>query len=529
MSTAVGIARDDPALHPQERELAEELERLARLVSGREDLTLFLVPGHNWCWIPTKDCLIAPPEDLHGRDPDACRGLIMHETAHVVLTRAHELLSDQDMRRLGVLLNAVEDFRIENWLEAQWPGTIPWLTTVKDRIAAERSADPEPASRQSSFLIGLFMRWWTGADQDRDPQVTAALEAAWPHVERAISAYPSSNCPASDEPAAIIRTQQEMLDVFMTHIVPIWERLVELDRIAGIARLVMDGAFQSGRRLESDHPGPNPSRSAPDAGEDAGGDGCGGDGPDSAIQAVAESEYLAVWRQHHASIDALADAFLHRFANERSRWRRRLPRGTRLDLRQAMRAEADPREIERCWSARVGITPRFPAISLVIDRSGSMEAAQRIDKAFQGLVIVLETCLRLGLPTAIWTFNHETTCDKDFDDPVDADMHRRLAGIRESCDGGTNLALAITYAGNHLAQRGELERFMILLTDGVVGQNSARRAMEDIHGKGITQLGLGIGSSTQRLQELPFDALKTDIRPSIIPAAMARMLDRILG
>ena len=148
--------------------------------------------------------------------------------------------------------------------------------------------------------------------------------------------------------------QRSVWDIVRTRIVPVWERLVALDRRDGMARVAADETREFLRLT-----------------------GCPSQWGRSTVRMLRSN----------------GRAFGQRPG--------RPPSGARLDLRQAVAFEADRSRYRSLWSRPVLPVRRDPAVLLLVDRSGSMTEGERMRHAFDGLVLLVEVCRRVGVPAAV--------------------------------------------------------------------------------------------------------------------------------
>jgi len=132
-----------------------------------------------------------------------------------------------------------------------------------------------------------------------------------------------------------------------------------------------------------------------------------------------------------------------------------------------------------------------PAVSIVIDRSGSMANEQRLDIARSALIAVLSANETLSVPTEIISFGGSIIeVLKGFD----ASVKSRAGNITKmSAAGGTPTADAVWVAANRLAARREARKILILVTDGLPNDEKSAKLMVDVaEASGIEVYGVGI-------------------------------------
>lgn len=159
----------------------------------------------------------------------------------------------------------------------------------------------------------------------------------------------------------------------------------------------------------------------------------------------------------------------------------------RLDGRRLHRAlMGDPR-IHR---ERVKRDLPFPAVSLVLDASGSMRG-EKIMLAKQALIAVAEANRQLNIKTEVLAFGPPQVV-KPFDMDLSTKARAAIGGIRTG--GGTPTAEALWLAGNRLAARRETRKLLLLITDGLPNHvDNTVHVAQMLQRSGIELYGIGIG------------------------------------
>ncbi|MFM7207695.1 MAG: VWA domain-containing protein, partial [Planctomycetaceae bacterium] len=479
----------DPVAATAAEQLRAELEGLVRIAARRPNLVVRTgAPDCSWSFDWVSDIVTVNPTHLVALAPDLCRGLALHEAAHAAVTVLHRILAEAHLTRIHPLLNTLEDIRIETWMRARFPGATGWIRAYNDVFYGSMRDQPLPKSRQVQFLSGILELWWFGCTTPGVlPEVVAALDACREPIAAATSCQP----PLDDDPAGIMASQKAMWDIIRGRILPTWERLVAMDRQEGIGRLASAELQQFAERLGCDQRSrtrgaarlrparPNapaarklreiseqaarrsaqrstrqpPDAPATDSTPDAShhdddrrdAEGCPppSDGTDT---------YLAAWRRICGAADRLGDELLRVLVpRQRLRWSAGHPWGPRLDLRRAMQFEADPAQYRSLWCRPILPQRREPAVLLLVDRSSSMTEQGRIDRAFEGMVLLTEVCRRIGVAAAVWSFADDVREELDWDTAVDGPARRRLGMLPHACDGNTDMATALDAAGRALA------------------------------------------------------------------------------
>jgi len=511
-------------------ELVSEMEQLVRIAARRPGLVVVEgEPDCVWSFNWAEDVVTVNPDHVRQFAPDFCRGLALHEAAHAAVTRLHEILSRPLLQLHLPLLNTIEDIRIETWMRARFPGAIAWVRAYNDSIFAGLRSIPLPRSRAVQFLRSVLELWWYGsAPEGILPEVATALVACQEPIGKAAACQP----PVQDDEAGIMASQREMWEIVRARIMPSWERLIALDRQEGIESQAMEEFRRFTRGLGHGSSGPGPvsrrvgSRSATTAPP----------GADAAARAISAAlrtdgsdDYLAAWRRIAHLADPLGDALLRTLVpRRRLRWSAGHASGTRLDLRRAMHFDIDPADYRSLWMRPVVPARRDPAVAVLLDRSGSMGNHGLIDRAFEGLVLLLEVCHRLGVPVAAWSFARHCREELGWGTPLDESARRRLGRIPRAVAGRTEMETALGTVGESLARRTADPKILFVLSDGCPDDPGATAIhIVNLEEAGIFPIGLGLGPGTAGLARL-FPASETEIPATRIVESVARLLSETL-
>lgn len=545
-------AESEPRSSAAAAVLLEELQGLVRLAAHRPDLVVREGdPDGTWAFRFDTGEIIVDPGDLRSLAPDLCRGLALHEAAHAAVTVLPRVVPPARLAALMPLLNVIEDMRIEIWMRSRFPGAAPWIRAYNDLFYGLARSLPLPQSRQVQFLKGILDLWWYGtASPGTLPEVSGALDACRDAITAAVACQP----PLEPDAAGVLSSQQAMWRIVRARIVPTWAKLVAADRAEGIGSLAAQeieeftvrlggqvGSCLSGRvsrrrmaprpatttrRIPHPRGGSLPGR--PSRSAAVGGRATLREQLSAATGTDGSDAYLAAWKRIAPEADRLGDELLRLLVpRRRLRWHTGHASGPRLELRRAFEFEADPRRYDRLWSRPLLPQRRDSALVLLIDRSGSMDG-EAIERSFEGLVLLVEVCRRVGVPAAIWSFANKPQEELAWDAPLDADARRRLGLIPRTCAGNTDMAAALVAVGRAFEGRHGDPKMLFVLGDGAPDQPeptlAAIRALEQA---GITTVGLGLGAGTQGLARL-FRCAATEIPPARIVDHVASLLEASL-
>jgi Mg-chelatase subunit ChlD len=537
-----------------------ELQGLAGLASQQTGLTVQAGGDAEapWSFNFRTRVITVNPADLALRSADFCRGLTLHECGHAALTRLPDIQPPDLLANTAVhqLMNTIEDCRLEGWLQRRLPGCAPWVRAYNDILFAPMmkvSREEMERDQATAFLAGILARWWHGRDPENLPDAArAALDEVWPHVLRAIAACPPAVCPQAAETRARYdahpvracyhgrddegeptpleletrMSQHEMWEIVLHHVLPVFQRLMEqtdsaLGRLARLmeelrSRLRVvevgegDGGQASGHRVRL------PAGLRPGAGRESG-----------RLKARGAGDYERARTRYQPQIDFMAGELLrHLTAEVRLRHRRFNPSGQRLDLRQAMQYEADPRLHDTLWMRQTLPSKPDPAFVILADASGSMEG-ERAHATFDALVMLREMCLRLDIPLSLILFNMEATVIQAWDRPEAPGVREMLCALRNRPNGGTRMEPGLTAALSQLRSMPNRHRHFWLLSDGeVCDEEEVRAPMMMIRQKAASVTGLGLGPDTESLAKLVPGAI-TNLQAKQLPALAGRLFQRL--
>ena len=545
--------------------MIQELQSLAALASSRPEVELRVGESEcNWSFNWSTRIITVNPLDLALRPPDYCRGLILHESAHAALTRLGDIVPAEIYQaNLHLLLNVIEDCRIENWLQLRFPGCRPWIRLYNDRIFCAPDASAAlglAADPAGGFLAGLLDRWWNGrAVLALHPESESAIAAVWPHFLDAVASYPNPEAPESQRvldaydshPVSMCfrsqdrasgptasecltrMTQHQMWQITWRHIVPVFLRLLEHPDSEPTRQRIQQLALESAQTQE--HSGTvgsvspsaglkKPARhSRPRHAQGNSRTSGGGGNSDGRTANRSAGAYTAAVIRHAALIESCA-AVLLRFLTadsrpKRSRYHRS---GCSLDLKVAMQFEADPRQHERLWQRVTLPTRPDPAFVVLIDASGSMDG-EKAEASFAALVVLREVCLRLGIPLSIIRFNNRAELLQSHECPNAPGVIGKLAALLQP-DGGTCMETALEMAARILASVPNRHRHLWILSDGATADpDKATRRIAQIRRSGINIHGLGLGPDSKEIATL-IPGSPTDLSASRLPPIFTRIL-----
>lgn len=515
----------------------EELGGLACVMSFRPELTFTVgAPQSPWCFRFDIAQVSAPIDDLLDHSMDFCRGLTLHEAAHATVTRIFDMVRRDFFREpeLHALFNSIEDCRIETWIKDRSPGATPWIRLYNDRLFAPILNGPPIQSHATQFNMTILSKWWFGEEPKiLAPEVRAALKKTWPAIERAIAVQPprievESNLinqvyansrtlrfaymtqdlfsPPSDFEKLVRIRQLQMVHIVLKEIVPVYRELYKRDKEKNQKNLDSDlQRFLEGMRghhvqQSSSSPQRQITSQSQSNRQFQPSSGNAKEEIDDALKINPKDKYLQEWKGVSSEIDILSEDLIRVFQKRsKLRWLSGYPSGTRLDIRQAMYFEADPRLYRVLWQRKSQPKRIDPSFTLLIDRSGSMEG-ERMEGAFKGLVLLSEVCARLSIPLEIYSFARDFAMEQSWEDKLDEEGRMNLGKISSSYGGHTYLGEALEKICERMSQWPFQDPFLIVLSDGLPHDpQQAHVWIRALERKGVSCIGLGIGSDTREL------------------------------
>ena len=528
-------------LSPQDltNQLQEALV-MAGMVSLRNDLSVQL--GDWWTFNWKTNVISLPEAELERCPKEEVCWIILHEAAHAALTRLHDILPRETLQRpeLQMLLNCVEDVRIENWILQRFPGSAPWknvaetMSRVDDPITAEEAEQEHPAR---AFLRGVVRLGRNGGmPVFIHPIARAALEEALPALKAAFACVPPSTsvdnatvtpvyrqhpvalCYAEadqqQEPSAMEKWVRIMQSSMWSHVssgvLPVFLRLIK-----------QFGYPQSSlqRTIHVTHAGRQRSHEELQK------------ALRSELQNGGAGRYLETVHKYASEIRVITELLQRLLPNHRGlRHVRGRRSGDRLDLRVAAQFEADRRLYEKLWMRREKQTLPEPAFMFVMDRSESMRNEGKSVAAFESLVIIREACTIVGIPFAVSMFNVHAEVIHGWDQLADSASQAALSAVLKPCC-GTSIAAALKNANQELTLRHERDRFVFLMTDGAVSQKDREDVVKRLtrfSQENIRVVPFGLGTDSEEITKI-FPEAELVPEASEFPMALSKSLLRVLG
>jgi len=241
-----------------DRDLTEDeesdLDKKVRLVAavarslGR-DFNLKVEPGEAWAYNLETNTLTMPLLEVLQTEPNVCVALAIHEAGHRQITQVVDRsFYTRESKRL--LLNAVEDPRVNDWMIREYRGVERnFMTPLYDRLFPTDETSPlleafERNLPHVQYVYGLIHHWAHGNEQPAitNENVLEALRETRPAVQRAIRTLPEGMPPNQQQ---LYTAAQQTTDVVREEIWPVYEKLVK--RSIGILEEgLRDGSIKLG-------------------------------------------------------------------------------------------------------------------------------------------------------------------------------------------------------------------------------------------------------------------------------------------
>lgn len=178
------------------------------------------------------------------------------------------------------------------------------------------------------------------------------------------------------------------------------------------------------------------------------------------------------------------------------------------------------------------------AVGLVIDMSGSMSQAGRIDTAKIAALTLYDFCHALDIPVAVYGHRVRSNVElynfADFKS-VDGNDKYRLMGI---CAGGCNRdGLAYRFVGKQLAERTESTKLLIMISDGqpndsgyggAIARDDLMSAKLMLKKQGVTTFAAAIGDDREVIEKIYGDGFLNISDLKKLPANIVRLVERYI-
>lgn len=101
----------------------------------------------SWAYDPLRRVILISREDLLKRGAEFCAGILAHEIGHFFISRYNLFRVDfPSQPGLQMLLNGIEDPRVNTWISRRYPGVQVWIDIAnKESIAEWRDLEQRPA------------------------------------------------------------------------------------------------------------------------------------------------------------------------------------------------------------------------------------------------------------------------------------------------------------------------------------------------------------------------------------------------
>jgi hypothetical protein len=446
------------------------LRQLAGLAAGLcLDAGVRLQAGDKgWSWEPERRTIHVSRKDLDGKGPTYCAGVLAHEVGHYHISRYHLFKSDFPSRAaLDMMLNGIEDPRVNTWIQYRYPGTFWWFLRLAEVDGSPREFAPLPSMvRYAIEAAREELNGWNPLPEGAVPQaVREALAATFEARQRYANVLPPASLSPRGSPGELARKHEAEVSPRLNKAGPRWlggwEQEVRCSAIEALtlaeeqilptaARLWLGDVERMGRYLTANPVQKKKAREAVGANnlphliqvvqaayrDDVPAGTQVKPGMRDLARRVLEAWLRGIRAPEDGPLGArplieggdpelgtkLPEAYIkahHDVANQIERLvkeleevlrpRRRLsdragfPSGKRLDLRRAMAFAADPRRHDKLWRRPTIPRRRDTTFLLLVDLSGSMRG-EKTPAAIAGTVLLSEALERLAVPYAVYGF-----------------------------------------------------------------------------------------------------------------------------
>ena len=519
---------------------------MAGMVSLRNDLAVEF--GDWWSFNWQTNVITLPVRELATCPEAEICWIILHEAAHASLTRLHHILPEKTLHRpeVQVLLNCVEDVRIENWLVERFPGSRPWKAVAQEIAVRDDPQSAEAAAQENpavGFLRGLLRFGETGRLPLHLNSVSkTALQECLPSLSAAFACVPPSpnvgeasvdtlyrGHPVSRSYAA--QDQLEEASPFEK-----WVRILQAAMWAHVA----EGVLPAFLKLVQQHgcpqlPTPRVIRVSRARGRHG-----ARPMPEELKRALRKQllhtgggEYWQTVAKYGEQIRSITELLLRLLPNHRGlRHVRGRRTGDRLDLRVAAQFEVDRRLHDKLWMKRIRRHLPDPVFLFAMDCSESMRVEGRYTAAYESIVVMREACKRGGIPFSVLVFNDYTDVLLNWEHPDDTGTQILLTALLRP-NGGTDISAALDAAHLMLSERLERNQFVFLMTDGEVRTShveEVRNCNMRLAKDGIEVLAFGLGGEAENIARMyPQAELVPDATalPRAFSNALVRAINRL--
>lgn len=503
----------------------------ASIVSQQANLTVQF--GENWCFKWLDRIIEIPEQDLISKPWEHNVWIVLHEAAHVAITRYHLLTADHHKARNDILflLNAIEDIRIERWIVDRFPGSADWRNIAyadahERPINPSSTANPANAFIEATYFYGQNLPLPKGLHPDGVSAANRVRNA----INRVADARPRGGIIGNAQVREHLKRLSPLTMVEKTKI-----QIATLDSVLDCVaifsqleawRIVQKEILPVYLKLVEQHGQPNvPEEFMPSAGiaTDASSrptqtpTNWNSDHRKAGRRTVSEGHhiYAEIVARHSAMIDRIGNVLVENMRLNRSlEYRRNLSHGDRVHMPAALQFSADRRRYTSLWARRNRPTTPEPAFLFAIDISGSMRTEGRARNCLESMIIMREVCLRTRIPHAIITFNREASLLIDWDTPDSPDTRQSLLSIGQP-DGGTKIFTALRLCIECITERHERDRHVWILTDADIPDNALKApetTAKDFAQHGVHLHGLGFGTSSDNLRCI-IPTASTDVDP----------------
>lgn len=444
------------------------LQFLLRAVCDALDISLKI--GDNWHFSPDDRSIYVSSKSIMQNNIFENAWILMHEIGHVEISRYHKFCPSLEQKfPWHRFFNSLEEERVNRWMINLYPPMKDWYDHDLKSMHSDVS-EAYPLLRQ--FHYGCFAFWGGMSLDSFCPDVAQALIATQEPRAKYITTVPKIFADVSKSRDKVENNSQLMesevmssarsaFDLALTEIFPAALKLFSLD-LAKFHTFMRSraGLWNKRERLSqalSAHGSLGLVRRSKDSEIDEkvqqgkecdphvlqiylksfdmnlghglnAGEARGHGGLSKPIWSSTRGvhpfarkagdvpDYVRTVQALEPQIESLRQDLGKLIRRSMNKLSGRFSSGPKVDLRAAMQFEADARSYDRLWKRRRDMGGNTnSAFLLLVDLSGSM-AGSKIDVAFQGAILMVETLARIGVPVAVYGFQDCLLRFKGFED-----------------------------------------------------------------------------------------------------------------
>jgi len=571
------------------------LQFLLRAVCDALDISLKI--ADSWHFSPDDRSIYVSSKSIMQNDIFENAWILMHEIGHIEISRYHKFCPSLEQKfPWSIFFNSIEEERVNRWMISLYPPMKDWYDHNLKSMYSDVS-EVYPLLRQFNYGCVTF---WNGMSLDSFcPDVAQALMITQESRAKYITTVPNRLAEGSVRrdkvgnarliESEVMSSARSAFDLAMTEIFPVALKLFSLD-VAKFHTFMKSkpGLWKNRERL-SQALSPKASLKLVHGSKGSEVDekvlqakecephvlklyltsfdmsslrglkagkvlGPGGltrvtESSPSGVRPFAPKEgtapdYAKTVQALEPQIESLRQDFGKLIRRSMNKLSGRFSSGPKVDLRAAMQFAADARSYDRLWKRRRDMGENTnSAFMLLVDLSGSM-GGSKIDVAFQGAILIVETLARIGVPVAVYGFQDRLLKFKGFEDGVRTTISemftKMFQEVEGNCPGGNNKPIynddgpCLLDAAKLIGALPVQQKVLIVISDGHPEGRQSNSG--DLHSAvkmvskdpSINLIGIGLGPNTEHVRQYYPDAV-ANVETEELSAVLGRCLRHHLG